>query len=557
VNARAEAGVARAAGHAGDPDADTGAPRPVVWSIAGTDSGGGAGLGADQRAADAFGVHLCPVVAAVTAQHSRAVTQVEPVPEALLEAQLAALAEDMPPRAVKTGLLGSAGHVRAVARWIDRLRAAAPVALVVDPVLAATSGRAFADADTLAAYRDELLPRASVVTPNRREAALLLGAGAPEAAGHESAPAWARALRRQGARAVAVTGGDGADVEGRVLDWIDTPQAAGWLAGPRIDTPHRHGTGCTFASGLAAALALGFVSADAAVLARMATAHALRRAYAAGRGPGPVCAGAGFAAPAAELPLLSWGEAPRFAPAAPPPARPLGLYAIVDSAERVRQVLAAGVRTVQLRIKAAEDAAATPALEAAVRDSVAACRAAGAELFVNDHWRLAQRLGAPGVHLGQEDLLALGEADRAALLDAGLALGVSTHSLWELARSRALAPRYLACGPVWPTLTKAMPWRPQGLHNLRWWRAMAGAPVVAIGGVLQAEQVQAAAGCGVDGVCVVRALGTSPAVSVPPLQQALRAGRAMGGDAAGAPLLPTPSLDRVAPAPPPPPRPRG
>ena len=74
-----------------------------------------------------------------------------------------------------------------------------------------------------------------------REAALLLGAGAPEAAGHEGAPAWARALRRQGARAVAVTGGDGPDVEGRVLDWIDTPQAVGWLAGPRIDTPHRHG----------------------------------------------------------------------------------------------------------------------------------------------------------------------------------------------------------------------------------------------------------------------------------------------------------------------------
>jgi len=541
VNARAEAGVARAAGRAGDPDADPGAPRPVVWSIAGTDSGGGAGLGADQRAADAFGVHLCPVVAAVTAQHSRAVTQVEPVPEALLEAQLAALAEDMPPRAVKTGLLGSAGHVRAVARWIDRLRAAAPVALVVDPVLAATSGRAFADADTLAAYRDELLPRASVVTPNRREAALLLGAGAPEAAGHEGAPAWARALRRQGARAVAVTGGDGADVEGRVLDWIDTPQAAGWLAGPRIDTPHRHGTGCTFASALAAALALGFVSADAAVLARMATAHALRRAYAAGRGPGPVCAGAGFAAPAAELPLLSWGEAPRFAPAAPPPARPLGLYAIVDSAERVRQVLSAGVRTVQLRIKAAEDTEATPALEAAVRDSVAACRAAGAELFVNDHWRLAQRLGAPGVHLGQEDLLALGEADRAALLDAGLALGVSTHSLWELARSRALAPRYLACGPVWPTLTKAMPWRPQGLDNLAWWCAMAGVPVVAIGGLLEARHFEAAMRAGADGACAVRVLGEDPGRRVPALLQAVAAGRAARAEAP-VPPLPHPSL---------------
>lgn len=537
-----ESGVVGTAGPAGAPFAEAPAPRPVVWSIAGTDSGGGAGLGADQRAADAFGVHLCPVVAAVTAQHSRAVTQVEPVPAALLEAQLAALAEDMPPRAIKTGLLASAGHVRAVARWVDRLRAAGPVALVVDPVLAASSGRAFADTDTLAAYRDELLPRATVVTPNRREAALLLGEAAREAAGHEGAPAWARALRRHGARAVAVTGGDGADVDGRVLDWIDTPQAAGWLAGPRIDTPHRHGTGCTFASSLAAALALGFVSADAAVLARMATAHALRRAYAAGRGPGPVCAAAGFATRAADLPLLSWDETPRFAPAAVPAARTLGLYAIVDSAERVRQVLAAGVRTVQLRIKLAPGAAPTAALEAAVRDSVAACRAAGAELFVNDHWELAQRLGAPGVHLGQEDLLALGEAGRAALRDAGLALGVSTHSLWELARARALAPRYLACGPVWPTLTKAMPWRPQGLDNLAWWCATAGVPVVAIGGLLEEGQFEAAARAGADGACAVRVLGDDPARRVPALLRALAEGQAARGTARPVPALPHPSL---------------
>ena len=96
---------------------------PVIWSIAGTDSGGGAGLAADQRAADAFGVHLCPVVAAVTAQRTTAVTQVEPVSPELLEAQLAALAEDIPPRVIKTGLLGSAANARVVARWVDRLRA--------------------------------------------------------------------------------------------------------------------------------------------------------------------------------------------------------------------------------------------------------------------------------------------------------------------------------------------------------------------------------------------------------------------------------------------------
>jgi len=156
--------------------------KPIVWSIAGTDSGGGAGLSADQRTADAFGVHLCPVVAAVTAQHSRAVTAVEPVSPELLDRQLAALADDMPPHAIKTGLIGSAALVDMVARWVDRLRRRAPLALVVDPVLGASSGATFADAATVRAYRAELLPRTTVLTPNRREAARLLGvAEAPEA----------------------------------------------------------------------------------------------------------------------------------------------------------------------------------------------------------------------------------------------------------------------------------------------------------------------------------------------------------------------------------------
>ena len=169
---------------------------PVIWSVAGTDSGGGAGHVADQRAADALGVHLCTVVAAVTAQNSRAVTRVQAVDAELLDAQLAALAGDMPPLAIKTGLLGSAANVRVLARWIDRLRAERPerrVALVVDPVLRASTGADLADTELRAAWRDELLPRADVITPNRAEAAALLGLADLAAA---DVPAAARARCR-------------------------------------------------------------------------------------------------------------------------------------------------------------------------------------------------------------------------------------------------------------------------------------------------------------------------------------------------------------------------
>lgn len=521
------------------------APLHIVWSIAGTDSGGGAGLAADQRAIDAFDhSHFCGVVAAVTAQNSGAVTHVEPMPAALIEAQLQALHADMPPAALKTGLLCDAAQMRCVAEWTKRLRARQPeLPLVVDPVLGASSGATFADDAAVQAFRTHLLPLATVITPNRREAARLLGR--PRLSRTE-VPEAARALRALGAGCVCITGGDPADADGDeqglALDWLDSPQASGWLALPRLGTGNTHATGCTFASSVAAALARGFVSADAVVLAKMAATHALRHGHAAGRGPGQVLARPGFASDPQLLPRMSFGPEPVFAPAREERAAPLGLYAIVDSAARVQAVLDAGIRTVQLRIKRPAQAGSAwwQRLQQEVQQASDACRAAGARLFVNDHWQLAVSSGAHGTHLGQEDLLALGEGERAALRASALALGVSSHSLWELARARSLAPDYIACGPVWPTLTKAMPWRPQGLDNLRWWCAMAGAPVVAIGGILETAQITQAAAAGADGVCVVRMLGDDPMATVPAMQQALAAAR----PAPAAVPWPQPSLAR-------------
>ena len=517
---------------------------PIIWSIAGTDSGGGAGLAADQRAADALGAHLCPVVAAITAQNTTAVTRIFPTAPELLNAQLAALADDMPPRVIKTGLLGTAANAMAVARWVDRLRERAPVALVIDPVLRASTGAGFVDEALMRAYREVLLPRATVVTPNQSEAVLLLG---PQ--GSSTVPALAASLRAlTGVQSVVITGGD-ARTPALSMDWIDTPHAQGWLSLPRVDTPHHHGTGCTFATAVAAALALGFVAADAAVLAKMATTHALRHARAVGAGAGPVVAHGGFGNDPSLLPRLSLDAQPPSSWITRPRGSAPGVYAIVESAERVEAVLRTRptVPTIQLRMKqpaGLSDAAWDAQLNDAIARSQRAAETAGATLVVNDHWQRALNAGARALHLGQEDLLALAPDEHTRLQaarDEGVQLGLSSHSLWELCRAATMQPDLIACGPVWPTTTKDMPWVPQGLDNLAWWAHMAPAPVVGIGGILAPEQLRAVAVAGAAGGCIVRGLGEDPALTLPAWLQAWQAGLNQQGEHAP-PAMPHASL---------------
>ncbi|MBK9346155.1 MAG: thiamine phosphate synthase [Burkholderiales bacterium] len=289
-----------------------------------------------------------------------------------------------------------------------------------------------------------------------------------------------------------------------------------------MDTPHHHGTGCTFASTAAAALASGYCVADAVVLAKMATTHALRHAYAAGQGAGPVCAQSDFAQHIRNLPALHPAlhpapqavQVPDAAGAmgaigassgagfAPLIQSAMGVYAVVDSALWVRRVLAAGIRTVQLRIKDPQ----TPNLAAQIQEAVTIARdTPGAQLFINDHWQLAMAHGAYGVHLGQEDLE---QVDLQAMRAAGLRLGLSTHSYWEVCRAWALRPSYIACGPIFATQSKDMPWIPQGLDNLRYWAQLLPLPVVGIAGI------------GLHNVAEVAATGAASAAVITAITQA-------------------------------------
>lgn len=547
----------------------------VIWSIAGNDSGGGAGLAADLRAAHAAGVHLCPVIACVTAQSSVQVKSIEPVSTALLDIQLGVLQADMPPAAIKVGLLGSVELVQTLARRVRKLRAQWPdLPLIVDPVLRASSGGSFTRDGLIRAYREHLLPLTTLLTPNRAEALALLsektsptGLPTPNQA---ELPLLAARLRMLGVGAVCITGGDlppghaDASDTALALDWLDSEHASGWLALPRLPAPHNHGTGCTFATFAAAALARGFVPADAVVLAKMGTTDALQNGYAAGQGPGPVAAREGFATRPALLPRLSPGAdlgevaalASRWELAADA-SRQLraGLYTLIDRAGQAAAVLAAGgpdLAALQLRFKRdahkeLDDEAFNIRVRAEIRETLTATRAAGVPLYVNDHWEAALAEQADGVHLGQEDLLTLGGAEREQLRQAradGLALGISSHSLWELCRAAAWQPDYIACGPVWPTTTKDMPWRPQGLGNLAWWAHMAPVPVVAIGGLLAPQQAAEVARSGAAAACLVRAVQADPAGQLPSFRLAWSEARA-GGLPDPVPSWPQPSLGRA------------
>jgi hydroxymethylpyrimidine/phosphomethylpyrimidine kinase len=250
---------------------------PVCLSIAGSDSGGGAGIQADLKAFARAGVHGTTAITAITAQNTVAVTRVEAVSPAMIVAQVAAVADDIGVDAVKIGMLGSVASAEAVAEALDLLPAATPV--VVDPVMVAESGARLLDADAQDALVRLVLARATVVTPNVPEARVLAGDGELDVEG------LARAVHALGPRAVVVTGGHRDEATDVLFDGAVFHE----IAGERYADGAAHGSGCTHSSTLAARLALGDDLLGAATEAKRVASEAVRDGLrGVGRGAGPV-----------------------------------------------------------------------------------------------------------------------------------------------------------------------------------------------------------------------------------------------------------------------------
>lgn len=462
---------------------------PIVWTIAGSDSGGGAGIQADLATFQDLGAHGCSIVTALTAQNSHTVTNIAPTSAENFTAQLAALHQDLPAPSIKIGMLPNTKILDLVSNYLKNY----PGITIFDPVMIATSGADLSGEINPQDLIEKILPHVDLITPNLTETEKLLGQKIQTPTDIEKT---AKQLHQLGAKAVLIKGGHHGGEYAQ--DFYYSSDQQGWLNTKRLPTKHTHGSGCTLSSAIAACCALGYSMTDSLVIAKAYVTQGIRLAQPYGKGPGPV-AHAGWP--------IAYQDFPSLTPTPAIPEKPfprctarLGFYPIVDNSSWIERLLKAGVKTLQLRIKSKT----TQTIETEIIKSIQLAKTYQAQLFINDHWELAIAHKAYGVHLGQEDLLT---ADIKAIQSAGLRLGISTHCHAEVARALSLQPSYIACGPIYPTTCKSMAFGPQGVEKLAYWQALLGShyPLVAIGGI-SLERLPNILATGVDGVAVISAV---------------------------------------------------
>ena len=253
-------------------------PMKRVLTIAGSDSGGGAGIEADLKTISALGAYGCTAITAVTAQNTQGVAAVHTLPADFVALSIKMVLDDIGVDAVKLGMLANEPIIRAVAAALPK-----HVPVVLDPVMVATSGAVLLEEGAITAMRELLIPQAALITPNLPEVAKLTGL--PVSTGAERIAA-GRALLAMGAKAALVKGGHGTEAE--LADYLITPDTVEAISLPRLNSTSTHGTGCTMASAIATGLAQGMTLLEAVKRARAYLQEAIRTAPGFGKGHGPV-----------------------------------------------------------------------------------------------------------------------------------------------------------------------------------------------------------------------------------------------------------------------------
>ncbi len=464
---------------------------PVVWTIAGSDSSGGAGIQSDLAAFKMLDVQGCSIITAVTAQSINHISDVFYVQGEAVSRQIEALVSDHYPSAIKIGMVGHADIISVLHEFLPRYSGF----VVLDPLLFSSSGHPLFSSslnDYLLNLR-RLFTFVDLLTPNLREVELLLDC---KISSREDIQRAASDLLAMGVSSVLIKGGHGRGETSS--DFWTNGQESCWMIASRHENINCHGTGCALSAAIAAAMASGETIKDALVLGKMYVSRGIRLSSHARR-PSFFIHQYGWPDSQVDLPFISLTDdridAVEFWRA---DLYRMGLYPIVANNFLLNDLLANGIRCAQLRVKQLYGRE----LLEVIAEAVAIAKKYDAKLFINDHWREAVACGAYGVHLGQEDLL---DADIHTIRHAGLRLGISTHSYYELARAHLFKPSYIAFGPVYSTTSKKMSFAPQGLAKLASIRRLINYPLVAIGGVNELN-ITDVKEVGVDGIALISAV---------------------------------------------------
>ncbi len=475
-----------------------------ILLIGGTDPSG-AGLQTDWKVTNALDVPASSVVTAVTAQNKTAVLSDGVLPYAQIKAQFDALGDERF-AAIKIGMLGNEGVVKAVVHFLSKQ--AAETVIILDPVLAASSGGHLLNYAGKRLLLSKLLPYVTLLTPNRDELASLAGLAVQTPNDIDVA---AQQLIARGAKTVLVKGGHFQETDNNSTDTFVMPSGKFYLRGERWkNRTHVRGTGCVLSTAIASFIAKGYSLVDALVQAKALVSQGIlqsvedadkqqfifrfTRQY----------SGDNFELKHLPSLILSDQELQqkplRFASC---DTKRLGIYPVVDSLDWIKKLVPLGVETIQLRIKDKQE----EDVEQEIIDAIAFCKGYKTRLFINDYWQLAVKHKAYGIHLGQEDLQALSPHDLQRISRSACRLGLSTHSFAEVARAHAIKPSYLALGPIFATTSKDMPWIPQGVEAVEKWVELLGDeyPLVAIGGI-DLQRAKALKQTGVGSVAMISAI---------------------------------------------------
>ena len=485
---------------------------PVVWCIGGVDSSGGAGLTRDAITLADLHVHACVLTTQLTVQSNLLMLSKDSMSASALNQQWQVLHEDTPAQAIKIGAIANDEQALLLCARIQSLIAPRPF-VIWDPVLCSSSGGVLSELSE--SVTDELLSTVDLVTPNIDELAKLSHLPVNDEKSLQTA---INRLKGKGAKSVYVKGGH-AQWQDSVCDTFVCASHTLYFRQPKNSKGNLRGTGCMLASAIAAFIVHDYCIEDALTLANAYVSEVRRNTlgesdshhpitpisnqYETSSLPAYFAKTTGFPSRAASFPLVAFRQDEtasydneRF----PALTRTnLGIYPVVDSVQWIARLWSTGVKIMQLRVKQGSE----DDIRQQIKEAIALVAHTDCQLFINDYWQLAIELGAYGVHLGQEDI---DTADLNAIRRAGLRLGISTHGFAEIQRVRALNPSYIALGHIFPTNTKDMPSKPQGVARLaKYVKLCEGIPTVAIGGI-NLSRISEVAETGVNGIAVVSAI---------------------------------------------------